>query len=98
MSARSDYAAAFGKLGWLRWALSTRHDDAIAYVVLIVMAAAGNTSGECWMSVERIADQAGCHRRTAQRKLHLLLRAHFIEDVSTNFPNRRTRTYRFCTD
>lgn len=93
---RSDALA--GKLGALRWALQQQPKDKLAYVILIVMAVAGNSSWECWMCVKRIARQVDCHPRTVQRKLqHLLLRG-FIEDISDQYPERRSRTYRFCID
>lgn len=85
-----------GKLGALRWALMQRTGDALANLILIIMAAAGNASWECYLSVRKISRAAECHPRTTQRKIEFLLLRGYFRDISSQSEslNRRTRTYR----
>ncbi len=88
--------AAAGELGALRWSVLMDPGDALAKLVLIMMACAANTSWECYMSIRTIAGNAGCSGRTVERKIEFLLVRGYLDDVSAQYPERRTRTYRLC--
>lgn len=86
--------AASGRLGALRWALLQNTGDATANHLLIVMGWRANSSFECYLAVSTMAKLVHCHARTVQHKIKHLLLLGFIEDISAEFPQRRTRTYR----
>lgn len=86
--------AASGELGALRWSLLQNTDDAGANHLLIIMAWRANASFACHMSVATMAALVRCHPRTIQHRVQYLLKREFITDISDQYPERRTRTYR----
>lgn len=61
--------------------------------ILLHMARKGNTSGLCWLSINKLAEAACMSRSTVERSLRRLKRRGWITDVSCEFPTRITKTY-----
>lgn len=98
MSRRKDTLrqAAAGEIGALRWSVLQRTGDALASHILISMACAANSSWICYMALTTIAKQVECSVKTVERKIPYLLQRGYLEEVSDQFPERRTKAYRLC--
>ncbi len=86
--------AAAGELGALRWALLQKSDDAGANHTLIVMSRFADKSWECYLSIPRIAEEVGSNARTIRRKIKHLVQRGYLREVSVEYPDRRSKTYR----
>lgn len=82
--------ATAGKLGALRWSVLQRSDNGIANHILIMMACAANTSWECFMALPTIAEHVQRSVKIVERKISYLLLRGYLEDVSAQYPERRT--------
>jgi hypothetical protein len=60
------------------------------------MACAANSSWVCFLALATIAEQVECSVKTVERKILYLLLRGYLEDISDQYPSRRTRSYRLC--
>lgn len=63
------------------WAMRQKLSNPAAKLALLVLARHGNDCGECWPSVEVLADVAGYSDRTARSALGWLERSGLIRDT-----------------